>query len=159
MQQMGEAPPLPHSKQREPGPWDSLRRRNHCVQARRTGRRDGGAAPCGGEATVARSVHFIKVMADSLPPSEPRMEAPVLKAVVAAAHRRSHKVFARRDSPEPAQQGRTQHRAIAGAGRVRDRAVGKRACMAGQRTRAACRRSAAAHHAGCLSIVREPDVE
>lgn len=52
--------------------------------------------------TVARNVHFIKVMVDSLPPSAPRMQAPVLKAIVAAAHRRGHKVFAHIGTSEDA---------------------------------------------------------
>lgn len=44
--------------------------------------------------TVAHNVHFIKVMVDSLPPSAPRLDEPVVRAIVAAAHRRGLKVFA-----------------------------------------------------------------
>lgn len=63
---------------------------------------DAAAAEHAVEATVARKVHFIKVMVDSLPPSAPRMQAPVLQAIVAAAHRRGHKVFAHIGTSEDA---------------------------------------------------------
>lgn len=56
--------------------------------------RDAAEAEQAVAATLSRNVHFIKVMVDSLPPSAPRMEASVLRAIVAAAHRRGYKVFA-----------------------------------------------------------------
>lgn len=64
--------------------------------------RDAAEAEQAVDKTAARNVHFIKVMVDSLPPSAPRMQAPVLQAIVAAAHRRGLKVFAHIGTSEDA---------------------------------------------------------
>lgn len=44
--------------------------------------------------TVARDVHFVKVIVDKLPPSAPSIDGEVLRALVKASHQRKKKVFA-----------------------------------------------------------------